>query len=50
LENENHLLLIIIVLLVVAAFVISDSNVKNSVKSSELIQTGGASHSIIIGH
>lgn len=50
LENENHLLLIIIVLLVVAAFVVGDSNVRNSKNSDELIQAGSASQPAIIGH
>jgi len=50
LENENHLLLIIILLLAVAAFVVGESNSRNSGRSGETIESGSASHSQILGH
>jgi len=50
LENENHLLLIIILLLAVAAFVVGDSNSRNSARSGETIEASSASQSSILGH
>lgn len=50
LENESHLLIIVILLLVIAAYVIGESNIRQSSEAKHTINASSASHSTILSN